>query len=184
MPLWKALGALYIAVDNGASANRVAAYAGGMSRLIRVSTVFIATFGAGLIGFLFVPADMSLWYGGLTKPPLTPSDMLFGIVWVVLYALMALAACIVWLKKQNAETEAWLRFYFVQLLFNTAWMIFFFGFHAVPLAFTDGLVLMYIVFGLAVSGWEINPLVFYLMFPYFLWTAFALYLTVGIWVLN
>lgn len=127
---------------------------------------------------------MSLWYGTLEKPPLTPPDMVFGIVWTVLYVLMGVAATVVWLKEQDQATEGWLRFYFVQLLFNTAWTIFFFAFHAIPLAFADGMILMYLVFGLSMSGWEIKRSVFYLMLPYFLWTVYALYLTLGVWVLN
>lgn len=155
-----------------------------MGRLLKVSTVFAATFGAGIFSFFFVDPDMSLWYDGLIKPPLTPPDVVFPIVWAVLYALMTIAACVVWLKEQDSATEGWLRFYFVQLLFNAAWTVFFFGYHAIPLAFTDGLVLAYMVLGLSISGFEIRRSVFYLMFPYFLWTAFVLYITLGIWILN
>ena len=155
-----------------------------MTRLFRVVTVFVGTFGAGFLGFFFADPSMSSWYEGLAKPPLTPPDALFGIAWTILYTLMAVAACVVWLKPQNPETEGWLRFYFIQLLFNAAWTIFFFGFHAIPLAFADCLVLAYLVFGLTISGLEIKRAVFYLMLPYFLWVTFALYLTLGIWVLN
>jgi tryptophan-rich sensory protein len=155
-----------------------------MRLVVRVATVFLVTFGAGFLAYYLIGPGGLAWYASLAKPPLMPPDIVFGIVWTILYALMALAACIVWLSPHDEASEAWLRFYFVQLLLNIGWTLFFFGLNATPLAFTDGLVLTFIVFGLTCSGWEINRSVAYLMLPYFLWLVFAMYLTLGVWMLN
>lgn len=156
-----------------------------MSPVIRVGMAFIASYGAGLVGYLFVDARVSSWYAGLAKPAFTPSAATFTIVWFILYSLMAAALAIVWTKDPPAaHTEGWVRFFFVQLLFNACFTMFFFGFHAILIAFTDVLFLGFIVLSLMASAADIDRRAVYLLTPYFLWLIFAAYLTLGIWLLN
>ncbi|OGG48698.1 hypothetical protein A3C18_02450 [Candidatus Kaiserbacteria bacterium RIFCSPHIGHO2_02_FULL_54_11b] len=156
-----------------------------MSPFVRVAVAVIASYGAGFIGYLFVDAQVSSWYASLTKPALTPSDSTFIFVWLVLYGMMAAALAIVWTKKPPAKhAEGWVRFFFVQLLFNASYTMFFFGFHAVLIAFVDLLFLGLVVLSLMASAAEIDRRVVYLLTPYFLWILFAAYLTLGIWWLN
>ena len=157
-----------------------------MSPMVRVCLSFLASYGAGAVGFFFVDSQVAGWYGGLAKPMLTPPPMVFGIVWFVLYALMAYALTIIWnIDPQTPSSEAWVRFYFLQLLLNAAWTMFFFGFHSLILSFIDILVLVFIVSGLVINAWEMNcRQAAYYMLPYFLWILFAAYLTLGIWILN
>ena len=51
---------------------------------------------AGVLGSLLTRPAIDSWYRGLTKPPLTPPDATFGIVWPILYVLMGLVAWLVW----------------------------------------------------------------------------------------
>ncbi len=156
-----------------------------MSPVFRVSVVFLATFGAGAVGFLFVDSHAGSWYASLVKPPLTPPNWVFPVVWPILYALMAAAASIVWTKKpQTPETEGWLRFYFIQILFNAAWTMFFFGFHATLIAFIDILFLGFIVVVLIADVCAKDRWCPYLLAPYMAWILFAAYLNLGIWLLN
>ncbi len=156
-----------------------------MSPTIRVLAAVLASFGAGLIGYMFVDSGVSSWYAGLTKPALTPSDSTFAVVWLILYGLMAAALAIVWTSKPHPEySEGWIRFFFVQLLFNASYTMFFFGFHAVFIAFVDLLFLAFTVLCLTTTAAEIDKRAAYLLTPYLLWILFAAYLTLGIWWLN
>ena len=156
-----------------------------MHPLLRVCVAFIATYGAGLVAYLFVDSRIGSWYEGLVKPALTPPDETFVFVWLVLYALMALSLGIVWTKNTSKnEHEGWVRFYFVQLLFNAAWTIFFFGFHAVILSFVVILFLGFMVLALIANAAEIDRRVVYLLLPYLAWIIFGGYLTLSIWWLN
>ncbi|MEK7134096.1 MAG: TspO/MBR family protein, partial [Patescibacteria group bacterium] len=124
-----------------------------MSPFIRVVVAFIATFTAGAVGFLLIDTGSLGWYASLVKPALTPPDSIFSIVWSALYILMALSLSIVWtIRPQTASTEGWVRFYFVQLLFNVAWILFFFKLHAVLIALIDILVLGFIILALIAAG--------------------------------
>ena len=156
-----------------------------MSAITRVLIAFLASYGAGLVGYLFVDSRISSWYAGLMKPALTPPDSIFFIVSFILYAMMAAALAIVWTKKPRPEhTEGWVRFFFVQLLFNASYTMFFFGFHAILIAFIDLLFLGFIVLSLTASAEDIDRRALYLMIPYFLWILFVAYLTLSVWLLN
>ncbi len=156
-----------------------------MNSLIRLLTVVLGTLGAAAVGWIFVDIEISGWYAALAKPPFMPSGSVFALVWVVLYALMAIACAIIWLDSRPTDHHAnWVRFYFIHLLPNVGWVIFFFGFHSIWLAFTDILVLGFFVVGLTVTAYEIDRRAAYLLLPYMAWILFAAYLNVGIWVLN
>ena len=157
-----------------------------MRGTIRTGVAFLASYGAGLVGFYFVDSQVSTWYAALVKPALMPPPEAFAVVWLILYGLMACALAIIWnIEPQTPRTEGWVRFFFIQLLFNAAWTMFFFGFHSVIFAFIDILLLAFTVSGLIVDAWEIKCRgCVYLMLPYLAWILFAAYLTLGIWILN
>lgn len=155
-----------------------------MSRTTRIIITLVCTFGAGFVGSLFVGGQVGTWYTTLAKPPLTPPDAAFPIVWTILYVLMAAAALIKWLKH-GEHSAGWMRFYFIQLMLNAGWTIFFFGYHAVLLSLFDILVLDTIVLGLILFAHEEeHHSTVYLLLPYLAWLLFATYLTIGIWTLN
>src|SRR5450631_688495 len=60
---------------------------------------------AGFIGVCFLVAAFSgiattkaipTWYAGIAKPGFTPPNQVFAPVWTILYALMGIAAWLVW----------------------------------------------------------------------------------------
>ncbi len=156
-----------------------------MDKHLRTAAPFIGVFAAGIVGMLFVGQSVGIWYANLNLPPFTPPTVAFPVVWTFLYLITATACAIVWRKEpQNDHTEGWVRYFFVQLFINAGWVIFFFGFHSITVAFVDNFILVFIVLGLTASAWEIDRTVTYLMLPYLLWVVFALYLTMEIWSLN
>jgi len=58
---------------------------------------------AGIIGSVFTISAIPNWYAGLVKPALNPPSWVFGPVWTTLYALMGVAAFLVW----KAGWERW-----------------------------------------------------------------------------
>ena len=156
-----------------------------MMAMRRVVVAVVATFGAGLIASFFVDANVGSWYDSLIKPAVTPPGPVFAVVWIILYALMSAALALIWTKKDNvSHIEGWVRFYFIQLLFSIMWTIFFFGLHAMLLAFTVILFLAAIVACLIAGAWETDHRSSYLLIPYFLWVLFAAYLNIAIWYMN
>src|SRR5579864_8807916 len=144
-----------------------------MKPLWRTAIAIGVTYVAGIIGFLFINSQASDWYASIQKPSLAPSLWLTFVAFVILYGLMGIACAIIWIRDEhNNYSHGWIRFYFVQLLLSTGWLIFFLGMHAITLALLDVLILFFIVAILAVVGWEIDNRVGYLMVPCALWLLF------------
>lgn len=141
-----------------------------------------STLAAGLFGSYFIRADSLSWYDGLLKPPLTPPPLLFGIVWLSLYVLIGLALGALW--TQTELWHPWLGSFYIALAFNAAWTMFFFGFHTIFIALVDLLFLFIFTISLVLGAWEIEKRAAYLLLPYLVWLAFALYLNAGIWLLS
>ena len=156
-----------------------------MRTLVRVGIAVLASYGAGFLGSLFVSNGVRGWYAMLSKPWFTPPDWVFAPVWFVLYGLMAAALVLVWQKDPLAkDIRGWVPLFFVHLLFNAAWMVFFFGLHAVLVALIEILLLLFIVYLLIIGAWEIDRRAAYLLIPYFLWVMFATILNGAIWYMN
>ncbi len=121
----------------------------------------------------------------LYKPIGTPPDWVFPLVWTLLYALMGWACYRVWVSSapQELKTRAF-RVYALQLAANFLWPLLFFTWEK----FLASLVLLVILlilaalcihrFSQAESGAG-KPMV-----PYLLWLAYALYLNLGVLLLN
>jgi hypothetical protein len=71
----------------------------------------------------------------LRRPsPIAPPNWVFGPVWTLLYALMAIAAWRVWLAAPSAIRTWGLVLFLVQLALNFAWSWIFFRQHAIGAA--------------------------------------------------
>ncbi len=124
-------------------------------------------------------------YGSLQLPPLAPPSWLYGVVWPVLYALMALAT--IFIQRRVADSprkRQAISLYWTQLIVNAIWPYLFFFLQARLLAFLWLILLLYLVILLAIRYRRLYPLSFWLLLPYVLWTAFAVYLNGFTWLLN
>jgi len=135
---------------------------------------------AGIGGFVTAPA-ISGWYGTLPRPAWTPPNWLFGPVWTLLYTLMAIAAWLVWRRAGVTAVAVPLTLFAVQLAFNLAWTLLFFGLHRVGLAFLDIVLLWLAILATLIMCWRVTPVAGWLLLPYLLWVSYASTLNFGIW---
>ena len=156
-----------------------------MRSYVRIVCSFIACFGAGALGSIFIDAGVGSWYAALDKPAFTPPAWLFPIVWFVIYALMSVALAIVWIKDPNAEDmSGWVPMFFAHLLANIAWIVFFFRLHVVLIAFIDILLLITAIIILICGALPIDRRASYLLMPYLAWVSYAAILNLSIWLMN
>jgi tryptophan-rich sensory protein len=146
-----------------------------------------------LVGFvglclLVAAADGSIvagaargWYLSLNRPPGTPPNWVFAAVWTLLYAMIGLAAWLVW--RRTVGTRA-LRLWGWQLAANAFWTPAFFALHSPPLAFAICLVLLGLIALTLRAFLPLRPAAAWLMAPYLAWTGYVTYLTAGFWWLN
>ncbi|MEF2147428.1 TspO/MBR family protein [Luteimonas sp. FXH3W] len=124
------------------------------------------------------------FYAQIVRPDWAPPGYLFGPVWTVLYALMGVAAWLVWRVGGFRAAKTALLLFLVQLALNALWSWLFFGWHRGGLAFADILVLWTLIAATLVAFWRIRPLAGALLIPYLLWVSFACALNYSVWQLN
>ncbi len=140
--------------------------------------------GVGLLSG-FLSGDIGAVYQTLNQPPLAPPGIVFPIAWGILYALMGIAAGLIYLNRgdERAREEA-LIYYGVQLAVNFSWSIVFFRFQA----FWLGVVIILVLDLLVYLTWRhfsrISRAASWLLVPYLLWLLYATYLAIGIFFLN
>ena len=146
----------------------------------------------GLAGWLFVSFVAAAiggaasihagpFYTQLARPDWAPPSFLFGPVWTVLYALMGIAAWLVWRVGGFRATKSALTLFLVQLALNALWSWLFFGWHRGGLAAVEVLVLLVLILATAMAFWRISRVAALFLVPYLLWVSFASVLTWAVW---
>jgi tryptophan-rich sensory protein len=151
------------------------------SKTLRVilSVLFVAAVAA--MGAVFTDTQ-SEWYRSLIKPELQPPGFVFAAVWTVLYGLIAASLSISALDPDTAPNT--LLLYAANGLLNILWTYTFFTLHN-PGGALFVLLLNIIAAVLLYSGVrKTNATAAYLLIPYTVWLAFALYLNYEIAFLN
>ena len=121
------------------------------------------------------------WFLSLTHPPGMPPSWLFAPVWTCLYALMGVAAWLVWRRAIGARA---LRAWGWQLAANAFWVPAFFALHSPLLALAVSLVLLVLIVVTIRAFAASLPVAAWLMAPYLAWSVYVAYLTAGFWWLN
>ena len=136
---------------------------------------------AGLGGY-FTSLGLKSYYEYLKKPSWTPPGYIIGMVWNVLFVLMAVAAWMVWRRV------GWFHWaiiaFFVQLLLNLGWSYVFFTVQCPEMAFGELCILWLAIFATAILFWPISRLAACLLIPYLAWVLFAGVLNYTIWQMN
>jgi benzodiazapine receptor len=144
---------------------------------------FVVTFSASAIGAA-ASIQAKSFYATLIQPAWAPPAWVFGPVWTLLYALMALAAWLVWRSGGFREHGGALALFLGQLAANAAWSWLFFAWHLGALAFLEILVLCALVAATLVWFRRVSPLAGGLLLPYLLWLGFAAALNYRLWQQN
>lgn len=145
--------------------------------------ILLAEAVGALAGWL-TRGGVKVYKAEVVKPPLSPPSVVFPIVWTVLFALMGLGAARVFMAPDSKERSRGLRLFFLQLLFNFFWSILFFNLRSFSLAFIWLAVLWGLILWMTLSFRKTDRPAAAMQIPYLLWTAFAAYLNLGVWVLN
>jgi tryptophan-rich sensory protein len=140
----------------------------------------LACAAAGAIG-AFASIEAKTFYAELARPAWAPPAGVFGPVWTVLYALMGVAAWLVWREREAPSRNAALTLFVVQLAVNALWSWLFFAWHRGALAFLDILVLLVLIVATLAAFWRIRPLAGALLLPYLGWVGFATALCYRVW---
>lgn len=150
-----------------------------MSRFLTLLVFIVVLQAVGyLIGTAF-PADE--WYQVLDKPFFNPPGWIFGVVWPILYLLIAIAGWRVFVS--GGETPGW-GLWVSQMLMNWAWSPLFFGAHMIFWAMVLLFATLMVSAAFVATTWHRDRLAALCFVPYVAWLAFALLLNLSIWLMN
>lgn len=147
---------------------------------------------AGWLGLAYAAAAVgaiasvqaSAFYAQLERPPWAPPGWVFGPVWSLLYALMGIAAWLVWQAPPARSKAVPLTLFVVQLGVNALWSWLFFVWRLGALAFADAMLLLALIAATLAAFRLLSPLAAVLLVPYLAWVAFACALTWSVWRAN
>jgi len=137
--------------------------------------------GTGFVASQWKPGA---WHAAIVKPPWNPPNWLFAPVWILLYALMGIAAWLVWRGVEAPGRRTALGLFLVQLVLNGAWSWLFFGRHAIGPALFEITLLWLAILATLLAVRRISKTAAWLLAPYLAWVTFATALTFAVWRLN
>ncbi|MBB6436042.1 TspO/MBR family protein [Streptomyces candidus] len=153
--------------------------ASGVLMLLGLLAVCFAVAGIGA----WASADAGSVYRSLDRPDWAPPGWLFGPVWTVLYATIAVAAWLV-LRRPAGSVRPAMTWWSVQLALNLAWTPLFFAAGEYGLAFLDICLLLVALAVTMVMFARHRRSAALLLVPYAAWVTFAAALNLSIWLSN
>jgi tryptophan-rich sensory protein len=138
---------------------------------------------AGVSG-RWTASEIPGWYRTLARPSIAPPNWIFGPVWTLLYALMAVAAWQVWQSAPSPMRTWGLALFLVQLALNFAWSLIFFRYHAIGAALAEVIVLWVAIGATTLVFGRVTPYAAWMMAPYWAWVSFAAVLNAAFWRRN
>ena len=154
-----------------------------MSKKIVSLLIFILlAFGASAWGSYVTNLYKEPWYSMIVKPSFNPPEWVFAPVWITLYVAMSDAIWLIWINPKRVEKIIYI--YFIHLLINGSWSIFFFGLHLILASLIIIVAIIFFVVWLIKLYYPINKLSSFLMVPYLIWLSYAFVLNFYIFILN
>lgn len=151
---------------------------------LKIYGIFLLITGAvGGLSALLTNMGMDS-YRAAEKPALTPPEIVFPIVWTILFILMAISAARVWLTDNSRMRNRSMLLYGLQLIFNFFWSVLFFNFQAYGFSVLWLIILWVLILLMIIQFYKSDKLAGLLQIPYLLWVSFALYLNFMVWMLN
>ena len=138
-----------------------------------IKNILIPVIMGGIVGLIINPF---MNYQDLNRPPLSPPGIAFPIVWTILYIIMGYS-----FYKQDEQNKT---IYYIQLIVNGLWSIFFFVFKWYLFSFLWIILLIILVIIMIKEFYKVNKLSGLINIPYLIWLIFAAYLSFGVYLLN
>ena len=148
-----------------------------------LKNILMSVGGGLLVGF--ITRNSINVYDTLKKSLLTPPNIVFQIVWIVLYTLIGIAAYRIYMNNKTEKNDYNGYFYYlVQLLINFLWTIIFFNLRLYGISFILIIILLILITITTIKFFKVDKISGVLMVPYIGWITFASYLTFYIWIFN
>ena len=125
------------------------------------------------------------WYNKLKKPTWTPSGKTIGIIWSILYPMIAISYIYVLINFFQGKIDPVIFGIFtLNLGANIAFSPVFFGLKNIPLATVDILVVWITILVQHILIWPHSWVIGVLQIPYFIWVSIASIIQLTVFIKN
>jgi tryptophan-rich sensory protein len=143
-----------------------------MARLIPILIAGTLALITAIVGGTITVLDA--WYYGLRQPEWAPPGYMFGIIWTVVFALIALAGVFAWEKaKTKRDIEITIGLFALNGFLNLAWSFIFFRLQRPDLAFYELILLWLSILALILFCGRFSKITSLLLMPYLIWVTIA-----------
>ena len=146
-----------------------------MKRILRFLLILLPWF----IGGILFRSD-GIFYKNLNKPFFAPPGFLFGIIWPILYILIAISIY----KIYDNNTRDYNKSLIINYFSNQIFSFLFFTIKSPFLALIDTIIVLISSLFLYCETKELNENSSKYLIPYIIWNAFASILIISIFFLN
>ena len=149
----------------------------------KLVTSFLPPILGGVFIGILISSDIT--YDKIIKPPLSPPAVIFPIVWTILYIMMGISLWLIRISDISQEEKRdKVRSFSAQLLLNFLWPIIFFKLETFIAAAICLALLLVLIIKTYIEFSKIDRRASLLLLPYIIWSIFALYLNIGVCILN
>ena len=129
--------------------------------------------------------DWMTWYNGLAKPSWTPAPGTIGLIWQILYPIIAVTFGFVFVQTWRGKIGWKIALPFaINLVANLIFTPIQFGARNLPLAAVDILIVWSTIIWMSVAIWKHYRWVSLAQIPYFVWVSLATVLQLSITAMN
>lgn len=150
-----------------------------MKKYLILLASILFCFVIGFIGSRFQTEAITIWYPTLNKSVLTPPNIVFPIVWSLLYICIGLSLGLVICSK-NVNNYLFIGLFAIQIILNFTWSISFFYLQNPVLGLINIILLEIFIILYTIYTYSSVKLSSLLFIPYLLWVGFAGYLNLYI----
>lgn len=145
----------------------------------------LVVIAVAIIGSYFTTPNIESWYNFLTLPGIAPSGQVIGVVWTVLYVLIAASGLLFWNKSEKDKYFSLIvGIFLANAVLNAFWSYVFFSLNEIGWAVVVSAAMAITIYLLITLLYKRQKVASILLIPYALWVSFATYLNYLIWTLN
>ena len=144
-----------------------------MKNFAKALYVTVCIAAVWLINAKLVHLGIDNWYAGFEKPAVTPPDIVFPIVWSILYLMLGAAFYLALKNGSREQASRANHIFLVQLFLQAIWAFLFFYKGQVGAALACIILLDFAVYKMLLAFKSTGRISAYLAAPYFLWLVYA-----------
>ena len=137
-----------------------------------------------ILGFIFGLISRPSSFSGVAQPVFVPPSWVFIVVWIVLYTILGISFYLILRSKDSRDRKWSIGLYFVNLVFNYLWVVWFFNLKLFLFSYIWLIVLIGITIVMIYFFYRVNKWAGIINVPYLVWIVFASIINIFVFYLN